>query len=142
MTKEEYINENLPFYHITKTSNLPLIIANGLQNRNGRGICVVRSKDLLIVEFVVQMMIRVDDDVDFSIIEIKPKAINLQPNELRDDTVVEETNDLHNYIRRHRINITANQVVGTFKADPYGIRDKEKLLQEINDRELIWAFEN
>ena len=51
----------------------------------------------LIVRFICEMMLNVDDDLHFSIIEIKPSNFKLQAEEVLDDNVEELTNFLHKY---------------------------------------------
>jgi hypothetical protein len=141
MTLSQYLQEDKPFYHITKTSNLQSIFETGLQPRNPLGICVVRSKDPLIVKFIVEMMLFVDEEVNFSILEIKPSQFGLQPHEIRDDQVVEETNCLHNYIRRKKLSITEANVVDSYVANKQGIPDKSKLVAELVSKNLLWGFQ-
>ena len=43
MTLQEYIDQDLPFYHITPSSNLGKILREGLIAKRCNAICVVRS---------------------------------------------------------------------------------------------------
>src|SRR5688572_24584736 len=124
MTLDQYLQEDLPFYHITKTSNLPSIFQQGLRPGNPFGICVVRSKDPLVVKYIVEMMLFVDDEVDFTVLEIKPTQFGLKASEVIDDHVVEETNCIHNYIRRPTIFLTNANIVDSYVANRHGIPDK------------------
>ena len=121
MTRQEWIDQDNSFYHITNTRNIQSIINNGLENRNGRGVCVVRTCNLKIIRYICQMILLIDDDLDFSIIEIKPSIINLTANEILFDNVEEITNPLQNYINRNSIPIMQINVIETFKANLLGI---------------------
>jgi hypothetical protein len=133
MTRQEWIKNNFSFYHITKTSNLESIFLNGIENRNGLGVCVVRTRNDLIVRYICEMMLNVDDDLNFSIIEIKPTEIQLQAEEILDDNVNEITNCLHNYIQRPSIAVSAENVVGVFQANPLGIPNLTNFENEIRN---------
>ena len=58
-------------------------------------------------------MLIVDDNLDFSIIEIKPSEIKLRSEEIINDTVSEVTSCLHNYIVRDSILIIESNVIIT-----------------------------
>jgi len=121
MTRQEWIEQDFSFYHITQTRNLENIYLTGIENRNGLGVCVVRTRHELIVRFICEMMLNVDDDLHFSIIEIKPSNIQLRAAEILHDNTDEFTNCLHNYIQRESIVVTSENVVGKFQANPLGI---------------------
>lgn len=137
MTRKKWIEKNLSFYHITPTRNLESIFNSGLENRNGLGVCVIRSNHEMIIKFICEMMLIADGDDEFSIIQIKPKTINLQPEEILDDQVEEITNDLHNYIDRQKILVKEDDVIGKFKTDPLGILNLKKYEQELKDLGII-----
>lgn len=123
MTRQEWIDQDKSFYHITQTRNIPSILEKGLENRNGRGVCVVRINDDRVIRYICEMMLCTDDDRDFSVIEIIPSKINLQANEIFDDFAVECTNPIHNYIKRKNIPVVQENVIGTFRASRLGIPD-------------------
>lgn len=133
MTRQEWIEQDCSFYHITPTRNLESIYETGLINRNGQGICVVRTNHQLVIRFICEMMLTGDGDLDFSIIEIKPISIQLREDEILNDDVVEITNNLHNYIARDTIVINEENVIGTFQANPLGIPDLIVFENEILD---------
>lgn len=135
MTKQEWIQKDLSFYHITRTKNIDSILENGLQNKNGKGICVVRTKDLLVVRYICETMLNDSYDLDFSIIELKPSEINLTADELLDDSVVEITNPLHNYIQRNKIEIKIDMVNDkTFRAEQLGIANLEEYERNLRNK--------
>ena len=137
MTRQEWIEQNFSFYHITPTNNLENIYLTGIENRNGMGVCVVRTRHELIVRFICEMMLNVDDDLHFSIIEIKPQDIQLRPEEILDDNVEELTNCLHNYIQRENIIVTAENVVCIFQANPLGIPNLIEFENEIRNSVIL-----
>ena len=137
MLRREWIENDLSFYHITQTKSLESIFKTGLKNKNGFGICVVRTKDELIVRYICEMMLNVSDDLDFSIIEIKPSSIQLRANEIFNDDVEEITNCLHNYIKRESIVVTADNIVGTFRANPLGIPNVTEYENEIRNSVIL-----
>ena len=137
MTRQEWIENNFSFYHITQTSNLESIFINGIGNRNGLGVCVVRSRNDLIVRYICEMMLNIDDDLDFSIIEIKPHSFQLHAEEILDDNVEELTNCLHNYIGRESLVVTAENVVGTYQANPLGIPNLTDFENEIRNTIIL-----
>lgn len=140
LTVDDFINLNLPFYHITPTSNLESIIQNGLQDRNGLGICVSQSKHPLIIKYITEMMLNNGEDNNFSIIKILPKNHNILKNEIKKDNVEEATNEIHNYIKREKITISINDVVVSYEADPFGIKNVNDLVQELNRKGLLTSL--
>jgi hypothetical protein len=124
MTKEEWISEDKSFYHITQTSNISLILKNGLKSGNIKGICVIRSRNELILEYLCQMMLFTTDETNFSVIEIKPSKHSLSPSQIGKDQVVEITNPLHNYILLKYLKIDEEDVIHNFEIDPIGFQDK------------------
>lgn len=137
MTRQEWINNDFSFYHITQTSNLQNIFLNGIENRNGLGVCVVRTRHELIVRYICEMMLNTNDDLSFSIIEIKPASIGLRAIEIINDNVEELTNPLHNYIQRERITVTTENVVGEFQANPLGIPNLTEFENEIRQSIIL-----
>lgn len=135
MTRQEWLDNDFPFYHITPTKNLVNILASGLKNKNGQGICVVRTKDEIVVRYICETMLNVDDNLDFSIIEIKPSNIQLKPEEILNDNVTEVTNCLHNYISRDTILVVEANIVSTYKANLMGIPNLEEY--ESNLRKIV-----
>ena len=133
----EFIELNLPLYHITPTKNIENILKNGLQNRNGKGICFVQKKHQLIIKYIVETMLINESDKDFSVIEIKPKTINLKHQELDNDQVYEKTNCIHNYIKRDVIEITEKNIVKTYRTLPLGIPDLKELEDEMDRKGLF-----
>jgi len=137
MTKQEWIENDFSFYHITQTSNLQNIYFNGIENRNGLGVCVVRTNHELIVRYICEMMLNISDDLSFSIIEIKPSQIQLRAEEIINDNVQELTNPLHNYIQRDCIAVSADNLVGEFQANALGIPNLIEFENEIRQSIIL-----
>ena len=144
MTKEEWINEDNGFYHLTQTSNIPSILQSGLKKGvdNPFGICVIRNIDPLVIEYLCQTMLRTTDELNFSIIEIKPLSHNLQVQEIgNDDHIVEVTKPLHNYIKRKCLKIEPENIKGEYSINPQGIADLSKYEEELLRSGLIEILE-
>ncbi|MFN3402868.1 MAG: hypothetical protein ACK40G_02160 [Cytophagaceae bacterium] len=137
ISKEEFLRFGLPFYHITPTRNIESILENGLENRNGRGICVVQKNHILVIKYIVDMMLIGDGDTDFSIIKILPNEHGIESKEIAFDGVQEATNCIHNYIRRGRLRIRKEHVIGSYQADPRGIPDLKSFENILNSKGLL-----
>ncbi len=133
----EFIDLDLPLYHITPTRKIESILKNGLQNRNGKGICFVQKKHPLVIKYIVETMLINEGDNDFSVIEIKPKSINLQHHEIKNDQVYEKTNCIHNYIDREVINVAEKNIIQTYQTLPFGIPNLKELEDEMEGKGLL-----
>jgi hypothetical protein len=122
MKASQWIGEDRSFYHLTPSSNISSILVEGLQNRNGRGICVIRSIDENVIEYLCQAMLYVGEP-DFAIIEIKPSKHKLRAEEIGWDTTTEVTTPLHNYILRNKLPIEQGDIIGSHSIVPNGILD-------------------
>ena len=109
MSIDEYIERNLPFYHITPKSNLENILKNGLEKRK-LGICVVRSKDEAVLNEVIRQIDTYNSQV-FSVIEIRPKEKGITADIVSEDGITAVTAKLHNYIVTERIPIEEKDIV-------------------------------
>lgn len=123
MTKQEWIDEDLDFYHVTQSSNIQSILQNGLRRGNPLGICVIRSMHPDILEFLCQMMLITTEELNFAVIRISPTKHNLNANEIANDHVVEFTNPLHNYIRRNVLQVEPEDVIHEFSTTANSIAD-------------------
>ena len=115
MSVDEYINQNLPFYHITKTESLDTILQEGLLRcKTARGICVVRSeaKDV-ICEIIDRQLYTLDVDrsTKFSLIKLTPQKHNIQACEVIEHPKDEEAAPLYNFINKEIIEITEEDIV-------------------------------
>lgn len=137
LSKKEFLDFNLPLYHITPTKNVDEILQNGIEKRNGIGICFVQKKHPLVIRYIVEMMLISEGDSDFSIIEIIPKNYEVTSSELINDNVEEGTNGIHNYILRDNISITKDNIIGNYKANPLGIPDLKEFENELKEKGLL-----
>jgi hypothetical protein len=143
MTRQEWIDGDNLFYHITPTRNLESIFKKGILKGkdNPFGICVTRSSDSLIIEFICEMMLVREEAKEFSIIKISPRKINLRKHELLNDNVVEITNPLHNYIYRKSIRVKKEDVVGEFTRSQFGMQDMREFENRIRESNLLESLE-
>ena len=71
MTVQEYIDNDLPFYHITPIINIKSILQYGIQPRSCGAICVVRGDDEEIWEDIISTQLaKLDKNIEFAIISI------------------------------------------------------------------------
>lgn len=142
MTTQEWLENDNKFYHITQKSKIPSILEKGLlRKQNPFGICVIRNKEELILEYLCHMMLRTTDEITFSIIEISPQKHSLIESEIINDNVEEITNPLHNYIQRNKLTIDENDIVSDYKLkNVYGF-DKQKYEKMLLETKLIEFLE-
>ena len=81
-------------------------------------------------------MLFTSDETKFSIIEIQPARHNLLEHEIAPDYVVEITNPLHNYIRRNKLKINFEDIVGELTIIPTAF-DKLRSEEEMKAKGLI-----
>ena len=86
-------------------------------------------------------MLNISDDHHFSIIEIKPSKYSLQVSQIKNDSVTEITNRLHNYLDVNKINIEPDNILGTYQADPLGIPNLQTFEADIKEAGLIVGLE-
>lgn len=137
LSKQEFIDFQLPLYHITPTRNIENILEHGLKNNNGKGICFVQKKHPLVIQYIVETMLINEGDEEFSIIEIIPSKLGIQSNEIINDEVYEKTNVIHNYVTRNKIEISRENIIDTYTTLPFGIPNLTKLEKEIDDMGLL-----
>lgn len=133
MTVREYIQNNLPFYHITPSSNLNQIIRDGLR-RGDVGICVVRSDNPEIWREIINCQLNFPDN-EYAIIKLLPQKHHIKVEDVAEDSVMEKITPLHNYIDLEQITIDDSDVF--CKAFPKGnapdITYMEHLVKHLED---------
>lgn len=97
MTIQEFIKKDLPFYHITPRTNLECILKDGIR-QGANGICVVRSKDNKIINYIASVMLSEKGDKTFSVIELHPTKHGISVSMVAPDSIDEPTAPLHNYL--------------------------------------------
>jgi hypothetical protein len=137
MTKQEFIDSEMPFYHITPTRNKENILASGLLKKNPRGICVVRSINEDVVKYIVDTMLIDEDDYEFSIIEIFPNKHILSALEIANDYVDEITNPIHNYILRESLVVEEEDFINTYARPRFGILDITPIINAIRENIVL-----
>ena len=128
-TISAYIENDMPFYHITPMKNLDAILNSGLKAKTTWGICVVRSDNLSVWNYIIQTQLagtidpfapnaeelfRNQEDVTeqkFAVIKILPSKHNIRVEDVSPDNVQELTAPLHNYIAKSRIPIDRTDIV-------------------------------
>ena len=120
-------------YHITPIKNLNGIIKNGLQKRNSLGICTVSTLEPVILQYIIETMLIEEDENQYAVLEIDLAKHNISSNELMRDSVVEATNEIHRYILRDTIDITADDHIETLNRLPLGFADLYKVEREISE---------
>lgn len=98
MTIEEYIDKDLPFYHITNMHNKEGILKNGLQQKRCNAICVVRSDEQIVWDNIIATQIPEGIKQKYIIIKLVPSKHGIGVNNVAEDSVSELTTPLHNYI--------------------------------------------
>jgi hypothetical protein len=112
-----YLKENGKFYHITTASNWDKIKFKGLRPDN-KGICVLRSGDLGIVNAVINTQIHEIKDCDkYALIKINLGLEHFPADSFEPDILTENdwTWPLHNNIKVTRISYDLLELVGIFK---------------------------
>lgn len=113
MSVEDYIEKDLPFYHITPLKNKESILTNGLRYGLQKiGICVVRSGDYRVIDFITENQLSfMNEESSYCVFKIIPSKFNIQAGEVKPDTTIyEETNALHNYIKRSKIDVDESDI--------------------------------
>ena len=117
MTVDEYINNNLPFYHVTAMSNLDSIKLEGLKTScsgSRAGICVIRSdNERLIYEIIDCYLHTLDvlDDTCYALIKIIPNKHNITSDVVAPDPIDEPRAKCYNYLCVTSIKVTEEDIV-------------------------------
>lgn len=142
MTVQEYIDNDLPFYHITPIINIKSILQYGIQPRSCGAICVVRGDDEEIWEDIISTQLaKLDKNIEFAIIKLTPSIHCIQAIDIAPDDVIDPTNDLHNYIVGKTIQITEADIVKTIFTNDAKTREipdskKEKLTDYLREDKM------
>jgi hypothetical protein len=100
MTIKEYIEKDMPFYHITRASPKESILKCGLlSNRcNCNAICSVRSDAKIVWDNIIATQIPGGIRKSFLVIKLIPSKHGIGVDNVAEDSVDEPTKPLHNYI--------------------------------------------
>lgn len=111
MTVQEYIDRNLPFYHITPSTNRVNILQQGLRACRCDAICTVRSDNHDVWDTIIQSQLGENGVNRYMIIKLTPETHNICVDEVAPDSVEEPTSPLHSYICKNNILITEEDIV-------------------------------
>ena len=117
MTVQEYIDNNLPFYHITHMATLDSIRERGLLASNNpgsrHGICVVRSMEDDIIAEIIDRQISpfLEARQFYAIIRLLPEKHQIAANEISMDPIDEPIAPMCNYICKESIPIQDDDIV-------------------------------
>ena len=131
MTVQEYIDKNLPFYHITPIEYEYDILEQGLLRSKGqvKAICTVRSDDEDIWHHIAETQLSNGGIYkEFIVFKLLPKKHSIEVANVAPDTIEEETTPLHNYIVKD-IKIEKEDIVKSFsiKSRYSNMIDKSKI---------------
>lgn len=115
MSVEEYINQNLPFYHITKMEYIDSVLQTGLlksRNSGARfGICVVRSDADDIISEIIDCQLQEFGTELYALISLFPKKHNISVFDVSKDPINEAIGPMCNYIIREPVLIGEEDIV-------------------------------
>lgn len=115
MTVQEYIERNLPFYHITPARNKGEILKHGLKNGTFNAVCVVRSDNKDILYDIASTQLSGNEETKFIVIKLLPKKHNIKAEDVFEDNVTDPTAPLHNYLRANEYyTITEEDIIAEF----------------------------
>lgn len=97
MTVKEYIEKDMPFYHITRTSNKDGILKNGLLRKRCNAICTVRSESIIVWDNIIATQLG-DITKQYTIIKLIPSKHKICVDNVAEDSISELIAPLHNYI--------------------------------------------
>ena len=115
MTVNEYIDQNLPFYHITNMVSLDSVLKSGLQRSlkpgSRRGICVVRCKNDDIISEIIDRQLQCNGSEKFALIELFPNEKNITAADVSKDPIDEAISPICNYICKEPIYVNKENIV-------------------------------
>lgn len=98
MTITEYIEKDLPFYHITLSTNKESILKYGLMPQRCNAICAVRSEEQIVWDNIIATQLITGIKQKYIIIRLIPSKHGIGVDNVAEDSVDEPTTPLHNYI--------------------------------------------
>ncbi|MBR6001432.1 MAG: hypothetical protein IK045_01055 [Bacteroidales bacterium] len=141
MTIDEYINQNLPFYHIASMNNLNAILSYGLKGRRGK-IFVVRSTDHRVWNEIICQM-NTDGDDSFAIIKLTPLKHHINADMVQWDNVNERTANLQNCIISDNIKVDNQDIITKhYHPDPNIYIDNGESFEALDEYHIKPRFDN
>lgn len=98
MTIKEYIEKDMPFYHLTFASNKESILKFGLRPKRCNAICTVRSDAKNVWDNIVATQIPGGIKRSLIVIKLIPSKHGIGFDNVAEDSISEPTTPLHNYI--------------------------------------------
>lgn len=98
MTIKEYIEKDMPFYHLTFASNKESILIFGLRPKRCNAICTVRSDAKNVWDNIVATQIPGGIKRSLIVIKLIPSKHGIGVDNVAEDSISEPTTPLHNYI--------------------------------------------
>lgn len=115
MTVQEYIDNNLPFYHITNMESLDSVLQEGLlrSRKSGVrfGICVVRSDADDIISEIIDCQLQEDGTELYALISLFPEKHNISAADISRDPINEAIGPMCNYIIKEPILIGEEDII-------------------------------
>lgn len=115
MTVQEYIDNNLPFYHITNMESLDSVLQEGLlrSRKPGArfGICVVRSDADDIISEIIDCQLQEDGTELYALISLFPEKHNISAADISRDPINEAIGPMCNYIIKEPILIGEEDII-------------------------------
>lgn len=115
MSVKEYINLDLPFFHITKMDTLDSILNEGLlREKTVRGICVVRSDADDIISEIIDCQLYtldVERETKFALIKLTPSKHQIHTDEVIMHPNNEPAAPLYNFINKGKIEIEDDDII-------------------------------
>jgi hypothetical protein len=115
MKADDYITQNLPFYHITKMECLDSILQNGLLKSRKKGarngICVVRTDADDIISEIIDRQLQETGEELFGLIRLFPQNHNISVFDFSTDPIDEEISPICNYIVKEPLHIQETDII-------------------------------
>lgn len=145
MTIKEYIEKDLPFFHISSLSNKDSILKNGLLPMRCNAICVVRSDEHIVWDNIIATQLTEGIKHKY-IIKLVPSKHGIGIYNVAEDSTKEPTTPLHNYIADIPcISIDESDIVADsyiVKGNPYPVPDEMVVRLEDYTRKPIPDISN
>lgn len=138
MTVEEYLKNNLPFFHITPLRNKEIILMEGIKRR-GKDICVVRTDDLEILYTIIEAGL-INFGEEYCVFRIEPLKHDIKVYEVYRDRVTDATHPLHNYFTRGHFPMTEEDFCFDFRLPEK--RELYTITSKVNSRRDFERLEN
>lgn len=139
MTIDEYIYQDLPFYHLTPSNNIESILKEGLKGRNHL-IFVVRSEETKVWNAIIAQM-NTEGDESFAVIKLIPSKHHISAENIISDNINENTANLQNCIITDSITVDSEDIfVRDYHPDYSIFVDNEDMFDSLEGYHLPARF--